>query len=163
MNFGLTFSGEWKGIDLSMLFQGSAMSNVAYGEQLSTPLMWGGNAVELLLDRWHPVDPHRDPYDPSNQWVSGRYPYGGKAPNTNSEFGIQNGAYMRLKTIELGYSLPKNWIKKVNLSNVRIYVNAYNLFTVTGVEGLDPERPTELYGQMYPLNRTFNFGLNVEI
>jgi TonB-linked SusC/RagA family outer membrane protein len=162
MNFGMTLSAQYKGFDLSLLLQGSAMSNVAYGEQLATPLMWGGNAVEMLLDRWRAVDPYRDPYDPNNEWIAGRYPYGGKAPDANSGFGIQNGAYLRLKTIELGYNLPKNWIGKIDLSTVRVYVNAYNLFTITGVEGMDPERPTELYGQMYPLNRTVNFGLNVE-
>jgi TonB-linked SusC/RagA family outer membrane protein len=163
MNFGLTFGGAWKGFDLNFLFQGSAMSNVAYGEQLASPLMWGGNAVELLLDRWHPADPHRDPFDPNNHWVSGRFPYGGRAPDVNSKAGMQNGAYLRLKTVELGYTLPRNLLRKVGFSNLRLYVNAYNLFTITGVEGIDPERPTELYGQMYPLNRTINFGLSIEI
>jgi TonB-linked SusC/RagA family outer membrane protein len=162
MNFGLTFGAQYKGFDVSMLLQGSAMSNVAYGEQLASPLMWGGNAVNILLSRWHPVDPHQDPYDPNNEWVSGRYPYGGRAPDANSEAGMQNGAYLRMKTIELGYSIPKRILKKIDFSTVRIYVNAYNLFTLTGVEGIDPERPTELYGQMYPLNRTINFGCNVE-
>lgn len=163
MNFGLTFSGAYKGFDLSLLFQGSAMSNVAYGEQLASPLMWGGNAVELLLDRWHPVDAHKDPFDPNNEWIKGYYPYGGKSTDPNSKFGMQDGAYVRLKTIEFGYNVPRNLLKKVGFENLRLYVNAYNLFTITGVKGLDPERPTELYGQMYPLNRTVNFGLNVEI
>jgi hypothetical protein len=163
MNFGLTFNGAYRGVDLNLLFQGSAMSNVAYGEQLASPLMWGGNAVDLLLDRWHPVDTHRDPFDPNNEWIQGYYPYGGRAPDANSEFGMQNGAYLRLKTIELGYTLPRNWLKRVGLANVRVYVNTYNLFTLTRVKGIDPERPTELYGQMYPLNKTINFGLNVEI
>jgi TonB-linked SusC/RagA family outer membrane protein len=162
MNFGLTLGAEYKGFDLNLLLQGSAMSNVAYGEQLATPLMWGGNAVDLLLDRWRPVDTHKDPFDPSNEWISGRYPYGGRAPDTNSKFGIQNGAYLRLKTIELGYTIPRNLISRVGISNIRVYVNTYNLFTITGVEGMDPERPTELYGQMYPLNKTINFGLNAE-
>ncbi|MDR0413559.1 MAG: TonB-dependent receptor [Dysgonamonadaceae bacterium] len=163
MNFGLTFNGAYKGFDLSLLFQGSAMSNVAYGEQLASPLMWGGNAVELLLDRWHPVDPYRDPFDPNNEWVRGYYPYGGKAPDANSKFGMQNGAYLRLKTVELGYSIPQHLLRKIGFQSVRLYVNGYNLLTLTGVKGLDPERPTELYGQMYPLNRTINFGLNIEI
>jgi TonB-linked SusC/RagA family outer membrane protein len=162
MNFGLTFSGAYKGLDLSFLFQGSAMSNVAYGDQLASPLAWGGNALEHLLDRYHPVDPHRDPYDPNNQWISGRYPYGGRAPDVNSEVGMQDGAYVRLKTIELGYTIPRNWTRKVGSQNIRLYINAYNLLTLTKVESLDPERPTELYGQMYPLNKTFNFGLNIE-
>ncbi len=163
MNFGLTFSGQYKGFDLSLLLQGSAMSNVAYGEQLASPLMWGGNAVEMLLDRWHPVDTHKDPFDPSNEWISGYYPYGGRAIDVNSTAGMQNGAYLRLKSVELGYTIPRELLNKIGISNVRVYVNGYNLFTITGVKGLDPERPTELYGQMYPLNRTINFGLNIEI
>ncbi|MDR0540976.1 MAG: TonB-dependent receptor, partial [Dysgonamonadaceae bacterium] len=163
MNFGLTLTAGYANFDFSALFQGSAMSNVAYGDQLAAPLSWDGNAVEMLLDRWHPVDPKKDPFDPSNQWVSGEYSYGKGGVNTNSKFGIQNGAYMRLKTIELGYTLPKIWTGKVGISSLRLYINAYNLFTITGVKGLDPERPTELYGQMYPLNRTVNFGLNMEL
>ncbi|KAA6303699.1 MAG: TonB-dependent receptor SusC [Candidatus Ordinivivax streblomastigis] len=163
MNFALTLTAAYRGFDFSALFQGAAMSNVAYGEQLSAPLAWDGNAVEMLLDRWYPVDPKKDPYDPSNQWVSGNYAYGKGGVDTNSKFGIQNGAYLRLKTIELGYSLPKDWLKKVGINNLRLYINAYNLFTITGVKGLDPERPSELYGQMYPLNKTFNFGLNMEL
>ena len=45
--------------------------------------------------------------------------------------------------------------------NLRVYFNAYNLFTITGVRGVDPEKPTDLYGYMYPLNKTFNFGANI--
>ena len=159
MNFGLTLGGEYKGIDLSLQFQGSAMSYVSYGEQLLEPLAWDGNALPILFDRWHPVDPDIDPYNPSAQWISGRYPYGKTRAESNSEFNIQNGAYIRLKNIELGYTIPRNVVAdKLKISRLRLFINTYNLFTITGVKGLDPERPTELYGYMYPLNRTFNFG-----
>lgn len=161
LNFGLTLSGEWKGLDLSMTFQGSGMSYVSYGDQLSSPLAWNGNALDLFLDRWHPVDPKADPYDPSNSWYTGYYSYGGTTPDKNSEFSIQKGDYMRLKTIELGYTLPAKWTKVVKVQNLRVFVNAYNLFTLTNVKGLDPEKPSALYGQMYPLNRTFNFGASI--
>ena len=159
MNFGLNIGAQYKGLDLSMLFQGSAMSYVSYGEQLLEPLAWNGNALPVLFDRWHPVDPDAKPYDPATQWLSGRYPYGKTRADINSTFNIQNGAYMRLKTVELGYTLPKNIVMdKLKMSKFRIFVNAYNLFTITKVKGLDPEKPTEGYGYMYPLNRTFNFG-----
>ena len=49
----------------------------------------------------------------------------------------------------------------VGVKNLRVYFNAYNLFTITGVRGVDPEKPTDLYGYMYPLNKTFNFGANI--
>ena len=164
MNFGLTFGMQWRGIDFSMLLQGSAMSYVAYGEQLRTPLWGNGNAMEMFKDHWDMADPmlYLDPYNPNNTWIQGYYQYGGIPPDNNSEFAIQNGAYLRIKTAELGYSLPKKPISKIGMQSLRVYVNAYNLFTITGVKGLDPERPSEKEGQLYPLNRTVNFGLSVE-
>lgn len=161
LNFGITLGADWKGIDLNMLWQGAGMSYIAYGEQLSTPLMWDGNALDLFLDRWHPTDATRDPYDPAQQWVSGYYAYGSVTPDNNSEFMIQKGNYVRLKSIELGYTLPKDWLQSVGVKQLRLYVNAYNLLTITGVKGVDPEKPADLYGYMYPLNRSYNFGLNV--
>lgn len=162
MNFGLNLTGAWKGIDVSMTFQGSAMSYIAYGEQLSAPLQFNGNALELFLDRWHPADPKQDPYDPSAQWISGYYSYGGTTPDANSEFAIQKGDYLRLKTAEIGYTLPPLKMSKyIGISSLRVYVNAYNLLTFTKVKGVDPEKPANLYGYMYPLNKTFNFGLSL--
>ncbi|WP_300704850.1 TonB-dependent receptor [Bacteroides sp.] len=161
MNFGLTLSSSWKGFDVNLTFQGSAMSYVAYGEQLSAPLQFNGNALDMFLDRWRPVDPKQDPYDPSCQWNQGFYAYGGITPDTNSDFSIQKGTYVRLKTAEIGYTLPKRWLAPVGVQNLRVYMNGYNLFTITGVKGVDPERPAELYGYMYPLNRTFNFGASI--
>ena len=161
LNFGLTLSGDWHGIDCSFTFQGSGMSYVAYGDQLASPLGWNGNALDMFLDRWHPVDPKADPYNPDNSWYTGYYSYGGTTPDQNSEFAIQKGDYLRLKTAEIGYTFPQKWTKVVGVQNLRIYVNAYNLFTITNVKGLDPEKPSAMYGQMYPLNRTYNFGASV--
>ncbi len=163
MNFGLTLGASWKGFDLNLLFQGSAMSYVAYGEQLSMPLAFDGNALDMFLDRWHPVDPDQHPFDPSCEWIPGYYSFGGaKAmPKDDSEFMIQKGDYLRLKSAEIGYTFPKQWLSSVGVKNLRVYFNAYNLFTITGVRGVDPEKPTDLYGYMYPLNKTFNFGANI--
>lgn len=161
MNFSMNISADYKGFDLNLMFQGSAMSYVAYGEQLSMPLLWDGNALDMMMDRWHPSDPNKDPFDPSNQWVSGYYAYGAVGYDTNSRFAIQNGAYLRLKSAEIGYTLPASLIGKVGIKRMRVYTNAYNLFTITSVKGVDPERPTELYGYMYPLNRTINFGASI--
>lgn len=164
MNFGLSLGGSWKGLDFNLLFQGSAMSYIAYGEQLSSPLQFDGNALDMFLDRWHPADPNAHPYNPANQWVSGHYAYGASFANDtykDSEFMIQKGDYLRLKSIEVGYTLPKNWLAPLGVKNLRVYFNAYNLFTITGVKGVDPEKPTELYGYMYPMNKTYNFGANI--
>lgn len=161
MNFGLTFGANWKGIDFNMLLQGSAMSYISYGEQLSAPLQFDGNALDMFLDRWRPVDPDAHPYNPATQWITGYYAFGATTPDTNSEFMIQKGDYLRLKSIEIGYTLPKQWLAPLGVKNLRVYFNAYNLLTFTGVKGVDPEKPTELYGYMYPMNRTYNFGANI--
>ena len=159
MNFGLTLAAQYKRLDLTLHFQGSAMSYVSYGEQLLNPLSWDGNALPILYDRWHPADPDVNPYDPSLQWISGRYPYGKTRADANSTFNIQNGSYLRLKNAELGFTVPSNVLPaQLKVSQLRLFVNAYDLLTFTKVIGLDPEKPTDLYGYMYPLNRTFNFG-----
>ena len=162
MNFGLTLGGSWKAIDFNILFQGAAMSYVGYGEQLLNPLNWDGNALEMLFDRWHPADPTIDPYDPSATWISGYYPYGKTRAQEYSAFNIQNGAYLRLKSVDIGFTVPKKLgLEKLGVKNIRLFANAYNLLTFTGVRGVDPEKPSETYGYLYPLNRTFSFGGSV--
>jgi TonB-linked SusC/RagA family outer membrane protein len=161
LNFGLTLSADYKGFDFSGLFQGAAMSYVSYGEQVGSPFAWDGNALYYFLDRWHPADPKADPWNPNTEWVQGYFGYTGSNADTNSSFMVQKGDYLRLKTVELGYTLPKTVIARVGIQNVRVYVNAYNLLTFSNVKGLDPEHPTETYGYMYPINKTYNFGINV--
>ena len=162
MNFGLTFAGEWKGLDFNLLFQGAGMSYVAYGEQLTAPLAWDGNALELFMDRWHPEDPLGLPYNPATKWVEGHQMFGAATPEANSLYMMQRGDYLRLKSAEIGYTFPSKWTSKVKIKALRIYFSGYNLFTITGVYSVDPERPSNLYGYMYPLNRTFNLGLNIK-
>ena len=163
INFSLNLGAEYKGFDLNVLLQGAGMSYVKYVEQLREP-MWGNdnsNALEYFMDRWHPVDPNADPYNPSTQWVSGDYAYGAKLCDENSKFNFFNASYLRLKNIELGYTLPKKWLGNSGVKYLRLYVNAYNLLTIDGVH-LDPEHPNDSYGNLYPLNRTFSFGVNLK-
>ena len=146
MNFAFNANFDYRGFDLDFMFQGSALSYVSYGEQLAQPLAWDGNALPYLLDRWHPVDPKKDPYDPSSEWMQGHYQYGGIVADGNSMFQIQNSTYLRLKTVTLGYTIPRRFLGKTGISNVRVYVNAYNVFTITNVIGVDP-------GKAYRSNR----------
>lgn len=161
MNFGLTIALNYKGFDLNLLFQGGGMSYVAYGQQLSAPLAWDGNALQTFMDRWHTADPKADPYNPNNKWISGYWANTGTSVDDNSMRAIQNGAYMRLKSAEIGYTLPKAWVNKMGIKGVRFFANGYNIFTITGVKGLDPEHPADLYGYMYPISRTINTGATI--
>lgn len=144
-----------------MLVQGGAMSYVAYTEQATTPLRWDGNSLNMFLNRWHPVDPKADPYNPSTQWIQGYYANTGTNIDENSALNVQNNAYARLKSVELGYSIPKIIINKIGIQKLRFFVNAYNLLTVTGVKGLDPEHPSDSYSYLYPLSRTINLGATI--
>ena len=161
VNFGLNFNGTYKRFDLNFLFQGSALGSILYGEQTRGD----SQTLTIMLDRYHPVDPSADPYNPATQWISGHWPYGdprtmnfNNATNPNS-FLLQNDTYLRLKSIELGYTLPD--FKGCKL---RLYVNAYNLLTFTGVKFVDPEHPSvgTDYGYEYPLNKTYSVGLSLK-
>ena len=164
MNFSFIFDASFKGFDMNFLLQGSAMSSLVYGEQLRIPL-WGNNesgAMQQFMDRWHPEDPKANPYDPATKWVPGRYAYTGVTPDENSTFNVENGAYLRLKSVELGYSVPTGVIKRIGINNIRIYANAYNLLTFTKVDYVDPEHPLDNFGYLYPLNKSVSLGLNIK-
>ena len=160
MNYSLSIDCAYKGFDFSMLWQGSALGSMSYEEPLYS--IWGqngGGALEQYWDRWHPADENANPYDPNTKWVKGYYAYTGHYPSANSTFNRVSTAYLRLKQIELGYTLPK-W-KVFPSLNLRVYANAYNLFTITGVKFVDPEHPSDDLGRLYPLNRTYTFGVQV--
>lgn len=164
MNYSMIFDASYKNFDINFLLQGSAMSSLVYGEQLREP-MWGSGdagAMVQFMDRWHPVDPKADPYNPATQWVSGHYAYTGTLPDANSTFNVENGAYLRLKSVELGYTLPDKLISRTGIKNLRIYANAYNLLTITKVKYVDPEHPNDTYGYLYPLNKTVSVGVNLK-
>ena len=170
INYGFNIGVSYKGFDLSALFAGAAGVWTEYGEQLGQPLMYGRSALAKFLDSWHTVNVDDNVYDPNTQWIPGKYPSMGYdySQIANSTKGIINASYVRLKTLEIGYTLPHKWIDKVGIKNCRIYLNAYNLLTFTGMDdGVDPEHPGSfpgasfdqaLGGYKYPLNRTFNIG-----
>ena len=160
LNYSVNFDFAYRNFDLSLLFQGSALGSMQYQEPLYS--IWGSNGggtLEQYLDRWHPVDPNADLYDPATEWISGHYGYTGRYPLGNSEFNRVSTAYLRLKSIELGYTLPK--IKALPALNMRVFANAYNLFTITKVKFVDPEHPEDELGRLYPLNKTYTLGLSI--
>ena len=152
--FGLDLSAEWRGFDLSALFQGATNYSVNIS---STALNNGGTAYTAYLDRWRRVDP----YDPNSDWIPGKYPStyeGGKPSNTrNSSFNIVDMYYIRLKSLELGYSFPKKWLEQVRINDLRVYVSGTNLWTVSPHPFSDPETP----GWYYPIIKVWNIGVNL--
>jgi TonB-linked SusC/RagA family outer membrane protein len=171
VNYGITLSAQWKGVDLTMLWQGAGKKYVIAREFLYQPLWSNSNAIADFMDRWHPADPTADPYNPATQWVEGEYGFTGTSANVASDFNIQNAAYARLKSLEIGYTLPANILSRVALKNVRIYANAYNLLTITRLKYMDPEFYTTNdtnrsglsdLGYMYPINKSYSLGLTAK-
>ncbi|HEX5553784.1 MAG TPA: TonB-dependent receptor [Chitinophagaceae bacterium] len=161
ITYGLSIGGSYDGLDLSLLFQGVGMYNVSYIEQLNIPLWGGGSALTQFLNNWHPADPGADPYAPATKWIPGNFAYTGTTANTGSAFNFHSAAYVRLKSIEVGYTLPGAVLSRVGVDGVRIFVNGYNLLTFTGLKYVDPEHPSGTYGYLYPLDKLYNVGLTV--
>lgn len=160
ISYGITMGGSYKGFDLNLVFNGTAMVSVSYIEQLREPL-WGGSALSQFLDRWHPLDPTADPYNPNTKWIPGYFAYTGTLPDVNSSFNIQSGAYLRLKSAELGYTLPVSLISKAGIKGARVSIGGYNILTFTKLRYVDPEHPSSGYGYLYPLNKIYNATLSV--
>jgi TonB-linked SusC/RagA family outer membrane protein len=162
ITYGLSVGGSYKSFDFNLLFQGAAKIDISYIEQLNIPLWGGGSALTQFLDNWHPADPNADPYNPNTKWVPGNFAYTGTTANTGSTFNFQNASYVRLKSAEIGYSLPPSFLSHIGIRGFRVFANGYNLVTWTKVKYVDPEHPTGLYGYLYPLDKVFNVGLNVK-
>ena len=171
-NYGITLSADWKGIDLAMNWQGSAGVYNSYDEVFTEVCPFsGGAALDIYKDRWHTKNLTDDPWNPNTEWVGGYYPATGHSFNSWGT-GIHNTSYIRLKTLEIGYTLPTRWMKVVGVKSLRVYANAYNLLTITGIKNMDPERPGRTGGingsgegilfYNYPVNRTFNFGASIK-
>ncbi len=167
-NYSLNLDFRWKGLDLSLLLQGAALSSMAYQEPLYS--IWGGagpygGTLVQYWDRWHPEGTKDgilyDPYDQTLKWTKGYYGYTGSYPEPASTFNRVSTAYLRLKSFEVGYTIPK--FKKFKDFSLRVFMNAYNIFTLTGVKFVDPEHPEDELGRLYPLNKTVTFGINLTL
>lgn len=166
ITYGFSIGAEYKGFDLNLVFQGTGMRWMRYGEFYTNQLLWDRNSLDIFLDRWH----RADQFDPNSEWVAGKYPstwggYGNVRGNfirdMSSPFWILNASYLRLKSLELGYTIPKKLSMKVGMQKARLFFNAYNLFTLSDVKMIDPESTDTSNGAPYPMNQTFNFGVNV--
>ena len=119
----------------------------------------GGKVKEHHLNRWDPSKSQE--YNLANA----KYPllhydnYGDHNQRLNSFF-LQNGAFLRLKNIEVSYTLPASWTRQAGISNLRVFVNANNLFTWDHLNGIaDPESNGS---NNYPIMKTINCGVNVK-
>lgn len=159
--FGNNFT--YKDFDLNVFLQWS------YGNQLqnASRMVFEGNALnKSFLEQF---DSYTDHWTPTNT-TSANYRVNGFFGGGYSSRTIEDGSYLRLKTVSLGYNVPKKWLNKINVSALRVYVSGQNLYTWTKYSGLDPEVSTYnsvLTGgfdySAYPRTRTFAFGVNLTL
>lgn len=152
LTYGLNMGAEWKGFDLQVFFQG------VYGNEIYNALRLRtegtGNEATLsttMRDVWSDVNP--DGNIPN--------PFGNPINTENSSRYVESGAYLRLKNVQIGYTLPSKWTEKISMSRCRIYVSGSNLFTLTDYSGYDPEVGGGVDYGNYPQSRTFMLGVNI--
>jgi TonB-linked SusC/RagA family outer membrane protein len=168
IQYGLTFDVAWKGFDINLHFMGAAEKYVLYTEFLKAPYAFSGQAgaLEIHKDRWH--------QDENGNWISGYYPRYNELSDNQADdtWRVKDASYLRLKSAELGYTLPKGITKQVGIEQCRLYCNGFNLLTFTGLKYMDPEYPgtnvndpahgdDTTWGYIYPVSMNFNFGVNI--
>lgn len=169
--YGIYGNFSWKGLSLNMLWQGAGLFDVSYG---NADMAWpfaGGNAPLLEMyegsytpeNEWGaPVNMVRNPLYP--KYYAEGFSHGPNQVNFSSDFWFRKGDYIRLKTIELAYMIPKTITNKVNVANLKVYFSGFNLLTFTDLKFLDPEfasGSSSAWGasEAYPPTKTYSFGL----
>lgn len=175
--FGLNLYGAWKGIDLTLFFQGVLKRDYyfnAYGDQGTGgkgAVFWGAT----VGGRWESIflKPHLDYWRDENSLLGENRDsyyarpiyYTNKNRETQTRF-LQNGAYCRLKNLQVGYTIPKSITQKIYIDYLRVYFSAENLFTISNMSKvIDPESlevSSMKSGSSYPIAKTFSFGVQID-
>ena len=155
--FGLNIYGEWKGFDATFLFQGAADVQ----GYLAGPSVVG----EMIGAKGKPSYRYRDCWDAETN-PDGKFPRAFSSYRQNnsiyypSSFWIVDASYLRLKNMQIGYTIPKKWCNILGLAKLRVYYSGQNLLTLSGDnKGFDPESPEG--GSSYPQVKTNTFGINI--
>jgi len=152
--YGFTLGGKWKGLDLNAFFQGVANREIMFPNRAD---LWDEQAVlRIFTDSWSPETPNA------------KYPRVGGigasslgASREPSSFWLMNGNYMRLKNLEIGYTLSESLIKRMGIGGLRVYVSGTNLLTFDSIKVADPEAIAGDYGvYQYPIMKSITAGLS---
>ena len=175
LQFGLMLFLNWKDFDLSATFSGATLDH----KFISTSGVYGfgyyATFYQNYADHYRLADGYTDPFDPNAPWIEGYWPAltatnGGYMTSGNGTYRyVQpynwiNASYLRMKSIELGYNLPRTFVQKIGLKQVRAYVSGTNLLTICNklLKPYDPERNFGwIGGGGSPLIKTYSFGVNI--
>jgi TonB-linked SusC/RagA family outer membrane protein len=158
--YGFGISAQWKGFDFNVLFQGVGESSFFINGFTVYPFSegsWGNILTDVVGNYWSLG---------KNEDIHAKYPrltYGNNSNNNRaSTYWLRDGSYLRLKNLEIGYTLPKAFVSSMHIQNVRFYFMATNLLTFSEFDLWDPELGSS-NGQQYPLSRTFTLGMTINL
>lgn len=150
--YGLNLGAQYKAFSLSVLMQGAANFNAYFTDIVQQPFWNGTVPYSYMSDYWTPTN------------TNAKFPrlYPGGAPNNQfmSTYWLQNANYLRVKTVQAGYTFSKGFTTKLGISSLKLYVSAYNLFTFDSIYPFDPETGTGR-GWFYPQQKSYNIGANI--
>lgn len=167
-NVGIDLSADWKGFDFRMFWQGTLKRDYFQGSYY----FWGANGSQgywfSTALKGHEDYFRNDESSPLGVNLDSYYPRPLLNTNKNQQCQtkyLQNAAYMRLKNLQIGYTLPRKIVQKMGVQNLRFFASGENLLTITDlVKFFDPETIESgsfAHGYAYPLSRTYAFGLNI--
>jgi TonB-linked SusC/RagA family outer membrane protein len=149
--YGINLATSYKGFDFSTFLQGVGKVSINTVVMQRAPVNTDGNFKKIHFDSWTPENTDASFPRLSTGWQNYQ----------SSSFWVKSGSYLRVKNIQLGYTLPKSLLSKTFISKCRLYVSGSNLFTFTGLpDDIDPEAPNE--SRYYPQVKTYTFGMNLE-
>jgi len=173
LTYGINLTVAWKGFNFAMLWQGAGMYDVFLlnSPDVTLPFYAGNTPITSMLTESYIPD---NPWLPSNTGANAKRPlfrtdnYNREHPSFGwdySDFWLISGAYVRLKQMELGYTLPQKLTRKVGIDRLKIYVAGFNLLTFSAVDYMDPEvdtNPALDFGLYYPPVGTYNAGIQLQ-
>ncbi len=160
-SYGLTLGGDWNGIDLTVFFQGIGRRH--WYPDLESQAFW--SVYARPYDSFIPVDFPSKVWSPDNP--NAYFPFLRGYTAQNSELSVANNmylqdlAYLKLRNLTIGYTLPKSWMDRIKVNRLRVYVSGENLHTWTKLKSdyLDPEEVmSDPTGRTYPMGRIYSFG-----
>ena len=157
--YGFGATARYKQVDFNVFFQGNGKTYRFIGGVASSFLPGSsqgtlGNIMTNYNDRWTAENPSEDVFYP-------RLSYGANTNNSqNSTWWLRNMSMLRMKDIEVGYTLPKRWMSRIGLENIRLYAKGSNLLTFSAFDLWDPELDTQ-NGAKYPIMKSVSFGIDV--
>ena len=158
--YGFGMSATWKGFDVNLHFQGAGKSSFfidGFGVRPFSGGDWGNILTDVVGNYWSlGTNENPDAKYPRLTWQNN------SNNNRESTYWLRDGSYLRLKTVEVGYTLPKNISRAILMNNVRIFFIGTNLLTFSKFKLWDPEMGSS-NGQQYPLSKMLTLGLTVNI